>query len=146
MSKIKILIMVLIELGIIALCFFLDFKLPLKVGIFLLGTFILSVILYCIIVEKYVKKFENFVSVSVVILGFYIAGLSIVNPHYDNKIEKYNPTQIIKLKSEILLIGNTTYIASKELKDYTLDNPKLCREQYLDVFNRKIVLDWYICE
>jgi len=146
MSKIKILIIVLIELGIIALCLFLDFKLPLKVGIFLLGTFILSVILYCIIVEKYVKKFENFVSVSVVILGFYIAGLSIVNPHYDNKIEKYNPTQIIKLKSEILLIGNTTYIASKELKDYTLDNPKLCREQYLDVFNRKIVLDWYICE
>ena len=47
---------------------------------------------------------------------------------------------------EILLIGNTTYISSKELQDYTLDNPKLCREQYLDVFNRKIVLDWYICE
>ena len=146
MSKIKILIMVLIELGIIALCFFLDFKLPLKVGIFLLGTFILSLILYCIIDEKYVKKFEIFVSLSLGTLVFYIAGLSIVNPHYDNKIEKYNPTQIIKLKSEILLIGNTTYVNSKKLKDYTLDNPKLCREIYFNVANRKITSDWYICE
>lgn len=146
MSKIKILIMVLIELGIIALCFFLDFKLPLKVGIFLLGTFILSVILYCIIDEKYVKKFEIFVSLSLGTLVFYIAGLSIVNPHYDNKIEKYNPTQIIKLKSEILLIGNSIYISSKELKDYTLDNPKLCRNRYVNIFNNKVVKTWYICE
>ena len=76
----------------------------------------------------------------------YTAAISIVNPRYDSKIEKYNPQQVIKLKSEILLIGNTTYISSKELKDYTLDNPKLCREKYLDVFNRKIVSDWYICE
>jgi len=146
MSKIKMLIMVLIELGIIALCFFLDFKLPLKVGIFLLGTFILSLIVYCIIGEKYVKKFEIFVSLSLGTLVFYIAGLSIVNPHYDSKIEKYNPTQIIKLKSEILLIGNSIYISSKELKDYTLDNPKLCRNRYVNIFNNKVVLDWYICE
>jgi hypothetical protein len=146
MSKIKMLIMVLIELGIIALCFFLDFKLPLKVGIFLLGTFILSLILYCIIDEKYVKKFEIFVSLSLGTLVFYIAGLSIVNPHYDSKIEKYNPTQIIKLKSEILLIGNSIYISSKELKDYTLDNPKLCRNRYVNIFNNKVVETWYICE
>ena len=138
--------MVLIELGIIALCFFLDFKLPLKVGIFLLGTFILSLIVYCIIDEKYVKKFEIFVSLSLGTLVFYIAGLSIVNPHYDSKIEKYNPTQIIKLKSEILLIGNSIYISSKELKDYTLDNPKLCRNRYVNIFNNKVVETWYICE
>lgn len=50
------------------------------------------------------------------------------------------------IKNEIILIGKTTSINSNKLKDYTLDNPKLCREQYLDVFNRKIVLDWYICE
>lgn len=102
--------------------------------------------LYCIIDEKYVKKFEIFVSASLVTLVFYIAGLSIVNPHYDNKIEKYNPTQIIKLKSEILLIGNSIYISSKELKDYTLDNPKLCRNRYVNIFNNKVVETWYICE
>jgi hypothetical protein len=146
MSKIKILIIVLIELGIIALSYFLDFKLPIKLGIFMLGTFVDSFILYCIIDEKYVKRFESVFYICLITVVFYIAAISIVNPHYDSKIEKYNPQQVIKLKSEILLIGNTTYISSKELKDYTLDNPKLCREKYLDVFNRKIVLDWYICE
>lgn len=146
MSKIKILIMVLIELGIIALCFFLDFKLPLKLGIFILGTFILSLIVYCIIDEKYVKKFEIFVSLSLGTLVFYIAGLSIVNPHYDNKIEKYNPTQIIRLKNEIILIGKTTSINSNKLKDYTLDNPKFCKETYFNAVNRKITSDYYICE
>lgn len=146
MTKIKILIVVLIELGIIALSWFLDFKLPIKIVIFMLGTFVDSFILYCIIDEKYVKRFENVLGIGLVILLFYIATISIANPHYDSKIEKYNPQQVIKLKREILLIGNTIYIGSKELKDYTLDNPKLCREKYFNAFNNEVIEDWYICE
>ena len=68
------------------------------------------------------------------------------NPHYDSIIEKYNPTQIIRLKNEIILIGKTTSINSNDLKDYTLDNPKFCKETYFNAVNRKIASDYYICE
>ena len=145
MTKIKILIVVLIELGIIALSWFLDFKLLTKIDIFLFGNFIFSFILF-VTCNKYENIYSNVFCSLLCIYIFYQCALIIANPHYDSKIEKYNPTQIIKLKSEILLIGNTTYVNSKKLKDYTLDNPKLCREIYFNVANRKITSDWYICE
>ena len=144
-------IIILIEIGIILVSYFIDFRIVGKVAVFLTSNtaflLILTILAESYYINTLIQKYSYGLCIGIGLLcTVFICVILLINPHYDSIIEKYNPQQVIRLKNEIILIGKTTSINSNKLKDYTLDNPKFCKETYFNAVNRKITSDYYICE
>ena len=66
---------------------------------------------------------------------------------FENKVSEED--SLIQIKAFLFFyfcFNNIPFINSNKLKDYTLDNPKFCKETYFNAVNRKITSDYYICE
>lgn len=66
---------------------------------------------------------------------------------YDAIVEKYKPKEIIRQRTQIVLIGENTVATSTELNIYTSnsENLRICRDKYYTALNELKYSTLYIC-
>jgi hypothetical protein len=81
---------------------------------------------------------------------FYTLGIigSLVLNHGDVnkiKVEEYTPLTITHTNKKIILIGNTQILESRFIDDFIKINPKICKQENINMWNIRISDNWYIC-
>ena len=71
--------------------------------------------------------------------------ISLVDQEKTIKTEIYSPENVIRTDTRIILIGKTKTLESIFISDLSKINPKICKDEYLNSWNNRIVDKWYIC-
>lgn len=145
-NKIKYIIFGIIELSAIIVIANQDLK---YVGYVLVVSFITSVLLF--IFSFFTKNTtEEHLFICSGIIMFVIFALLLLfsaDNRYDAIVEKYKPKEIIRQRTQIVLIGENTVATSTELNIYTSnsENLRICRDKYYTVLNDLKYSTLYIC-
>lgn len=59
--------------------------------------------------------------------------------------EYYEPVNVIKNESQIVLVGNFHTVISNTLRLYTSKHPYICKDEQYNGFNVRVSDRWYIC-
>ncbi len=83
-------------------------------------------------------------------IWFYTLGniISLNSNHNDVnkiKVEEYTPLSITYTNKKIILIGNTQILESRLIDDFIKINPKICKQENINMWNLRISDSWYIC-
>jgi len=145
-NKIKYIIFGIIELTAIIVIANQDLK---YVGYVLVVSFITSVLLF--IFSFFTKNTtEEHLFICSGIIMFVIFALLLLfsaDNRYDAIVEKYKPKEIIRQRTQIVLIGENTVATSTELNIYTSnsENLRICRDKYYTALNELKYSTLYIC-
>lgn len=144
-NKIKYIIFGIIELSAIIVIANQDLK---YVGYVLVVSFITSVLLFIFsFFTKNTTEEHLFICSGIIMFVIFALLLFSADNRYDAIVEKYKPKEIIRQRTQIVLIGENTVATSTELNIYTSnsENLRICRDKYYTALNELIYSTLYIC-
>lgn len=93
----------------------------------------------------------NFLPSMIIMISIilYFSGILSFNLNHSDinkiKVEEYTPLTITHTNTKIILIGNTQILESGLIYDFIKINPKICKQENINMWNIRISDNWYIC-